>query len=187
MGAQPGAYHQQTKSLNPVKKLWIVLTVIFAANTAFGQRHTTDAAIDKVLNNFMQSIIKKDTAALSSLFAVGVPIGWLDVQGKATLEFSRKTDPNVKVLEADTHTGFIKYIGTTKNAVEEKFYNVKLRSNGLLATLSFDYSFWLNKKKINWGQENWELVFDGEGWKIAGVYFSYELEAVKAEPKRIVN
>jgi hypothetical protein len=76
----------------------------------------------------------------------------------------------------------VRYIGTSKDALEEKFYNVKIRTDGLLASVSFDYSFWSNNKKKNRGQENWELVFDGNNWKIAGAYYSYILESVTKQP-----
>ena len=38
-----------------------------------------------------------------------------------------------------------------------------------------------NNQKINWGQENWELVFDGTDWKIAAITWSDNLEVVKKE------
>ena len=172
-----------------MKTLSVILLLFIYSLKGFAQIETNSdvVPIHKVLSSFMRSIITKDTTTLSSLFATNVPIGWTQVQSKATLDFARKTNPAAAMVEKDTHKNFINYVGKTKDAVEEKFYNIKIRQDGLLASVSFDYSFWANGKKENWGQENWELVHDGNDWKIAGIYYSYIMESVSKEPNRITG
>jgi hypothetical protein len=66
--------------------------------------------------------------------------------------------------------------------LEEKFYNVRIRTDGSVASLSSDYSFWSNNQKSNWGEENWELVFNGMDWKIAVIIGSVNLDVAEKEP-----
>jgi hypothetical protein len=172
-----------------MSKLFIVLitilVIVLFTKACYAQQQTTaadKAAIEQVLDKFMQSIIKKDTATFVSLFASHIPIAWVDVQSRETLAIAQKTNAKAAAIEHDDYKNFVRYIGTSKDALEEKFYNVKIRTDGLLASVSFDYSFWSNNKKENRGQENWELVFDGNNWKIAGVYYSYILESVTKQP-----
>jgi hypothetical protein len=70
-----------------MSKLFIVLitilVIVLFTKACYAQQQTTaadKAAIEQVLDKFMQSIIKKDTATFLSLFASHIPIAWVDVQ-----------------------------------------------------------------------------------------------------------
>lgn len=72
-------------------------------------------------------------------------------------------------------------IGASK---EEKFYNVNIDTDGFIASVTFDFSFWAAGKKGLWGKESWGLVKINKQWKIASVIFSMELENIVPEPDR---
>ena len=139
-------------------------------------------AIYQVLHTFMESIIKGDTASFSSLFAPG-PVAWVAINSKENIESIRKVNPEVKLVSYGDHKKFMRFIAA-KGLKEEKFYNVRITKDDYLASASFDYSFWEDGKKINWGKENWDLIFDGVNWKIAGVYYSLTMEKFRKEPPR---
>jgi hypothetical protein len=56
--------------------------------------------------------------------------------------------------------------------------------NGYIATVMFDYSFWENGKKTNWGKENWAMIKTNGQWKITAVNFSIEEESINPEQKQ---
>jgi len=172
-----------------MKKVFTILAVLIFSKMSYAQniRGASDtAAIRMVLNSFTQSIIKKDSATLASLFA-NTPIAFLSVRGAETVAYLKKKDPSTPFIQIRNYKDFIAYVAQTKDQVEEKFYNIRIRTDGSVASLSSDYSFWSNNQKTNWGQENWELIFNGTDWKIATIIWSVNLETVKKEPVTVKN
>ncbi len=70
---------------------------------------------------------------------------------------------------------------------QESFYNVQIIEDGAVASVAFDYSFWLNGEKNNWGKEFWHMIKVNENWKIVSVVFSMEMEDYAKEPESIYN
>lgn len=70
---------------------------------------------------------------------------------------------------------FIDGIIETSARKEEKLWNVRIDSDGQVASVSFDYSFHSGDYKSNWGQEAWQPVHTGQGWKINSVIYSVHL------------
>ncbi|HPI54170.1 MAG TPA: hypothetical protein PLU10_05720, partial [Chitinophagaceae bacterium] len=58
----------------------------------------------------------------------------------------------------------------------------QILKDDVLATVIFDYSFWHDNKKLNWGKETWSLIKANGQWKITNVIFSLEMENVLKEP-----
>ena len=167
-----------------MKKVFTIIAVLIFSKMSYAQniRGTSDtAAIRKILNSFTQAIIKKDSATLASLFA-NTPIAFLSVRGAETVAWLKKKDPSTPFIQIRNYKDFIAYVAQTKDRLEEKFYNVRIRTDGSVASLSFDYSFWSNNKKSNWGEENWELIYNGTDWKIAGIFWSENLDIAEKEP-----
>jgi len=167
-----------------MKKVFTILAVLVFSKISDAQNiqgASDTTAIRKILNSFTQSIIKKDGATLVSLFA-NTPIAFVSVQSAQTFAYLKKKDPSAPFQSIVNYKDFISYIAQTKDQVEEKIYNVRIRTDGSVASLSSEYSFWSNNEKINWGQENWELIFNGTDWKIAAIVWSDNLEVVEKEP-----
>ena len=57
----------------------------------------------------------------------------------------------------------------------EDFNNIEVIEDGDVASVTFDYGFWANNKKGNWGKEFWHLINENENWKIASVIFLLDL------------
>jgi hypothetical protein len=172
------------KTRSQMKKVFTILAVLVFSKISDAQNiqgASDTTAIRKILNSFTQSIIKKDGATLVSLFA-NTPIAFVSVQSAQTFAYLKKKDPSAPFQSIVNYKDFISYIAQTKDQVEEKIYNVRIRTDGSVASLSSEYSFWSNNEKINWGQENWELIFNGTDWKIAAIVWSDNLEVVEKEP-----
>ena len=114
-----------------MKKVFTIIAVLIFSKMSTAQhiQGTSDtAAIHKILNSFAQSIIKKDSATLASLFA-NTPIAFLSVRGAETVAYLKKKDPSTPFIQIRNYKDFRAYVAQTKNQLEEKFYNV-----GLLGT-----------------------------------------------------
>ncbi len=55
----------------------------------------------------------------------------------------------------------------------EEFEGIEIHTDGGVASVYFDYKFYLNSELQNWGAESWLLVRSETGWKIQAVNFSY--------------
>jgi alkyl sulfatase BDS1-like metallo-beta-lactamase superfamily hydrolase len=73
-------------------------------------------------------------------------------------------------LRAGGYAEFGRFIGSSKGAVEEKFYNVKITQDGNVAWVMFDYEFLVDGKAQNYGVETWQMMkIADDKWKIASV------------------
>ena len=84
-----------------------------------------------------------------------------------------KKDVNFNGMTPNGYEDFARSIQTSKNANEEKFYNLKVTQDGNVAWVQFDYEFVSNKKTYNYGIEVWQMFKSmDESWKIFSVVWS---------------
>lgn len=134
-------------------------------------------AIRQVVESFRTAIIKKDKPAYMALFFSDKPedIGWQFVSEDSRLIHIRKTKPDaIKARQIPTNNfvSLIDGVVKTYEPREETFSNVKVETDGEIASVSFDYTFLANGKKTNWGKEMWQLVRTEGGWKIFSVIYT---------------
>jgi len=157
----------------------LVFILLFAALPAL-KAQTSAAAdpqrkeIETVLNAFMRSIRDKDSTTFLSLFYDG-PIGWAGAYKEKSQQKRLLKNPAAKSWFTDDHRSFIRGIVSDKEPNEEKFDNIQIIHDESIATVSFDYSYWFNGQKSNWGKESWGLVNANGKWKITSVLFSMEM------------
>ncbi len=139
--------------------------------------------IEQLMKTFMNSIEKKDSTTLFSLFA-DVPVTWVGVwqpvTQKTKLE-ANELSPAYKVSDFKTW-----FRNIMKGGIKaELFSNPVIVEDGTIGSVTFDYSFWVNNKKGNWGKESWGLIKLNDKWKIASVLFSMELEKIRKQPEGV--
>ncbi len=143
------------------------------------------AKINAILNEFMRCIETKDSIQMYALFHKG-PVTWVGVYKESTQKERFKKDSlsvNYKISDYKTWFRNVCKPGSRR----EDFNNIEIVEDGSIASVTFDYSFWANNKKGNWGKEFWHLVNEQGNWKIASVVFSMELEIYKTDPQSIQN
>lgn len=165
-----------------MKRQIIILIVILIVQTVFAQtkKDNNKQEIQKVLNTFMECLVKKDSTKFYSLFHSD-PVVWLGVTHQKSYAVELKKDSTAKDNYKSNYKSFYRHFYTKE--IEEKFYNIQIIENGYIATVMFDYSFWAKGKKTNWGKESWALIKTSGQWKITSVIFSSEDEAINPEPK----
>ena len=83
--------------------------------------------------------------------------------------------PEVRRVKPSTYSEFVTFIGNSKVPIEEKFFNVKVHTNGSIASVYFDFDFIENGTITNRGSEAWHLVNTDDGWKISSMVYSLGL------------
>lgn len=163
-----------------------IATCLIGQNVLFAQNATNPdddkEELLKVLDSFMNSLKTKDSVGLYNLFYEG-HVTWVGVyKDKTQQRRFEKDSSSLNYKIADYKTWFRSTtIGASK---EEKFYNVNIDTDGFIASVTFDFSFWAGGKKGLWGKESWGLVKINKQWKITSVIFSMEQENIVPEPDR---
>ena len=78
----------------------------------------------------------------------------------------------VRINPEKNYLSFIEGIVADPRRSEEKFENVRIDTDGDIASVYFDYSFHADGRKTNYGKEAWHLVNTDDGWKIVSVIWS---------------
>jgi len=141
------------------------------------------AQIQAVVEAFRIAIINRDQAAFERLF-LHEHITWQSVKGDEALQRIREKVPTANKLTVDTTKtpySFIAGIVADKKSSEETFDNVKIDTDGDLASVLFDYAFLSNGNETNHGKEAWHLLRTPDGWKIASVIWSVNLNPAPAK------
>lgn len=135
---------------------------------------TQKQQIEAVIETVRTSIIEKDKAKFTALlFSEDIP--WTSVMDARKLDQVREKKPEAKRVYPSAGKGPIEFIDSIvadKERQEEKFENVRIESDGNIASVWFDYSYHDGAKKTNWGKESWQLVRTDDGWKINSVVWS---------------
>lgn len=159
----------------------LALVTLLASGCQTTARHAGPAhevaAIEQVVEAFRTSLIRKDKATYMSLFFSDKPedIGWQFVSEDIRLAHIRKTKPDAIKARQIAGNHFISLIDATVASTErreETFDNIRIETDGEIASVSFDYAFLAAGKKSNWGKEMWQLVRTESGWKIYSVIYT---------------
>lgn len=160
----------------------IVLMAFFlmSASTCFANQ-IEHAKIQSVIDAFEQSIKSKNKNQFLSLFVdpnasmIAVVSEEGMVTRRAAVEKINRED-NKNFVATRTWTSspnkMINRITSSKVNEQESLDNIKILSDGNIATVYFDYVYYKDNKKQNWGKESWQMVQTLEGWKISSIIYS---------------
>jgi len=155
------------------------LVLLLAASACFSAPlHAADsgpqadvAAIRQVVQQFQAAIVAHDGKAIGSLFLQDHD-SWLSVFDAPTLAKARQRHPDIKKVVRSTRQKFAEFVQASPNAIEERFYNVRIDTNGAVGSVYFDFDFLEDGKVTNRGAETWQMVRTEDGWKISSMLYS---------------
>jgi hypothetical protein len=121
-----------------------------------------------VLEEFRQDIIHKDGYALTKLL-LNPNVLFHHTNTQEEVDSARKLNAQFDGIGPSQLDGFVKFLATSKDKLEEKFQNIEIRQDGPLGLATFNYDFVINDKVSNSGIEHWQVCkIDGQ-WKILSV------------------
>ncbi|MQA39414.1 nuclear transport factor 2 family protein [Rugamonas aquatica] len=139
-----------------------------AADTA----HDADVAgIRQVVQQFQAAIIAHDGKTLGSLFLQDHD-SWLAVDDTATWNEIKAKFPTARKVRRSTWQKFVEFVQTSPQPIEERFYDVRIDTNGAVGSVYFNFDFLSGGKINNRGAESWQMVYTEDGWKISSMLFS---------------
>ena len=124
--------------------------------------------IHGLLEEFRQDIIRKDGYALTKL-VLNPDVLFHHTNTQEEIDSARKYNAQFDGIGPSQLDGFVKLLATSRDKLEEKFYNIEIRQDGDLGLVTFNYDFVINDKVHHSGLEVWQLCkIDGQ-WKILSV------------------
>jgi|SRR5580704_12983720 hypothetical protein len=129
--------------------------------------------IRSLLEEFRQDIIHKDGYALTKLM-LNPNVLFHSIDDQAHVDSARKYNAQFDGIGPSDLDGFAKFLSTSKDKLEEKYYGIEIRQDGDLGLVTLNYDFVVNDKVTNSGLEHWQLrKMDGQ-WKILSVVWTID-------------
>lgn len=134
-------------------------------------------AIEQVVERFRRAIVEKDKATYMALFFSEQPhgIGWQAVVDDAKLALIQRTRPQAikaRPIPANNFVALIDTVVASPRVEEERITDLRVDTDGEIATASFNYAYLSGGVTENWGKEQWLLVRTEQGWKIFSVVYT---------------
>jgi hypothetical protein len=127
-----------------------------------------EAGIRQVMETFHAAVVGHDGARLAALF---IPEGgaWLNVLTDQAYAPVAGAKPKVRV---GSYRDFATFVTTTKSALDPRHSDIRIISDGTVASVTFDFHFFIDGVETNRGLEMWQLVKGADGWRIAAITYS---------------
>lgn len=148
----------------------IAALLLFAAVPCVAEE-SPKAQVQQVVDHFQAALKAKDTHALSDLFLPDSK-AWITTLGEPSFSQVKAKHPEVPRYKAGSLQEFTDFVGKAKGSVEERFHDVRIETDGSVASVYFDFEFLMDGKVGNHGAETWQLVRTDSGWKIAAMLYS---------------
>jgi ketosteroid isomerase-like protein len=161
--------HPDKASRMRIASLMTVLLFLTAAPCA--AQESPKAQVQQVVDRFQASLKAKDTQALGELF-LPESKAWITTLGEPSFSEVKAKHPEVPRYKAGSLQEFTDFVGKAKGSVEERFHDVRIETDGSVASVYFDFEFLMDGKVGNHGAETWQLVRTDQGWKIAAMLYS---------------
>jgi len=174
---------------NILRALFLSLT-LFICNIfgSFAQNFTAERS--KLLNDlvveFTESISAKDSVRFKKLLFHD-NISFVGIMSEKTEGSIKKTHPDFQGVSVSTGSKFIREIVNSKEPKTEKVFNLRINSDGVIGSVSFDYCFLSGDKMIQWGNELWNVVYTEDQWLIKDVVFSIRFPAEEPFPYQLTD
>jgi hypothetical protein len=145
--------------------------LLFTLSCACAATDSPKADIQKVVEQFQVAIKAHDAGSLSGFFLTGQP-SWYTTLGEPSYSSVKAKHPEVPRYKAGSLRDFTDLIGKPSASIEERFRDVRIDSDGAVASVYFNFEFVEDGKVMNHGAETWQMIHTNDGWKIAAMVYS---------------
>ena len=150
----------------------ILVGALLLSTTIHAKDRAQDLAeVRDVMDTFHHAVVTHDGSALAALF---IPEGstWLNVLSDDAYARAKAKSPGVAKVRLGSYKDFAGFVSNSKDSLDPEHSHVRIQSDGVIASVYFDFVFLINGKAENRGSETWQLVKSAEGWRIAAITYS---------------
>jgi ketosteroid isomerase-like protein len=131
-----------------------------------------DAAdIRQVMDTFHHAVATHDGQGVSALF-LDHGTTWVTVLTDAGFTAMKAKKPSVEKVRVGSYQDFAKFVSTSTKTIDPRHTNLRIMSDGAVASVYFHFDFMIDGKDQNSGDETWQLVKTADGWRIVAITYS---------------
>lgn len=131
-----------------------------------------DAAdIRQVMAAFHHAVATHDGQGVSALF-LDHGSTWVTVLSDQGFAAMKSKKPSVKKVRVGSYQDFAKYVSSTTKVLDPRHTDLRIMSDGAVASVYFHFDFMVDGKAENRGDETWQLVNTVDGWRIVAITYS---------------
>ena len=138
----------------------------FAEVTESEAQQISKDEIKQIIAGYQSAIMTKDEKKFDQLLQRDL-ISWLET----TPDNRTGILPSQMGLKTPQQ-GFYHSVFGSDAKFEEKISNIRIQTDGDVASVFYDYEFFKNEKKIKNGSKSWHMVRNFEGWRINSILSS---------------
>lgn len=129
------------------------------------------ASIRHVMDTFHHAVATHDGKSLSALFLEHGST-WVTVLSDKAFATATATNASVTKVHVGSYQDFSAFVSRTKSALDPQHENIRIMSDGTVASVYFHFEFVIDGKVENRGDETWQLVKTADGWRIVAITYS---------------
>ena len=137
--------------------------------------------LKQVVKNFEKSISSKDGEQFSKLF-FSDEVSFVGIMSRETENSIKEDFAQFDGTSTSDSKSFIATIVDSDKKFAEKIYNIETDSDGMIASVDFDYSFFSDGNMKQWGHQKWNLVRSKGKWLITNAVYSVHFPNVEKCP-----
>lgn len=136
-----------------------------------GRSARATAEIEQLMAAYHQAVASHDGARLSSMF-IDNGSTWFNVLSDTAYARARAKDPAASKVRHSSFQWFANIVSTSHSTLDPEHSNVRILTDGTIASVYFNFTFLIDGKPENRGSETWQLLKTSDGWKIASIVYS---------------
>ena len=140
--------------------LSLVLSIFVAVGAQPGGNERE--AVMKTMQAFFDTMTARDVEGARQI---------LQPQGRFHAMSIKDGKPEVRAFANEE---YFAQLQASKQKMRERIWNAEVRINGLIATVTAPYDFWIDGKLSHCGVDAFDLIKTEDGWKIAGGVYTVE-------------
>lgn len=138
---------------------------------ATGTASQDAADIQRVMDAFHHAVVTHDGKGVSDLFLDPGSM-LVNVLSDKTFAAARAKNASTPKVRGSSYRDFAAFVSSTKSDLDPRHADVRIMSDGAMASVYFHFDFLIDGKVENRGDETWQLVKTADGWRIVAITYS---------------
>lgn len=140
-----------------------------SVGTGTAPKDVTD--IQGVMEAYHHAVATHDGESVSKLF-LGQSSTLVNVLSDKTFAAARAKNTSTQKVRVKSYRDFAAFVSSTKSDLDPRHTDVRITSDGTVASVYFHFEFVMDGKVENRGDETWQLVKTVDGWRIVTITYS---------------
>lgn len=141
------------------------------ATDSIGTASQDAVDIRHVMDTFHHAVATHDGNLVSKLF-LDHGSTWVTVLSDKAFIVARAKNASTQKVRVSSYQDFASFVSGTKSNLDPRHTDVRIISDGAIASVYFHFDFVIDGKVENRGDETWQLVKTIDGWRIVAITYS---------------